>query len=431
MRILCLNFDRGIPVLGDKGGSVHVRSVATALARLGHDVTLVCSRLGEGNAPPPVRLIELAPDAGPGPLAAEGARRGIPAERLTQEPLVRRELTVLAHDRTLSARVMAALAAADFRPDLIYERHALFHVAGIELAAACRVPRILEVNAPLAEEQERFRGLAMRDVAIACEARSWTETHLAVAVSDDVRRRILAVGADGQRVIVGPNGVDTALFRRSVVDGAAIRQQWNLGEDPVIGFIGSFKAWHGVDFLIDAVARLRTQGSPLRLLGVGTGPELEAARARAAACGLATAAVFTGAVPHAAIPAYLAAADLTIAPYRAQPDFYFSPLKIVESLAAGRPVVAPRIGQIESLIEDGVTGILYPPDDIDACVSAIRQLLDDPCLRGRLGATAAARATARWDWARLIDHVLAHAAALPRARAEQAEFHAPVPDAAA
>ena len=414
MQIVYLDFDRGIPVLGDKGGSVHVRAVVTALARLGHQVTLLCSRAGEGNAPPPGRLIELAPEVGAAALAAECGYLGLPTQAL-DDPLVRREVTVLAHDRSLPARARAALNEAGVRPDLVYERHALFHVAGIAVAAAFGVPRILEVNAPLAEEQERYRGLALRDVAAAREARSWRGAGLAVAVSDDVRTRLLAAGVPGERVMVGQNGVDTTLFRRNSPENAAgaaeVRRHWRLGDDPVIGFIGSFKAWHGVDFLIDAVARLHAERPRLRLLAVGEGPRLAEARARVAALGLEEAVAFTGALPHAAIPAHLAAMDLTVAPYPAQAGFYFSPLKVVESLASGRPVVAPRIGQIESLVQDGITGLLYPPDDLDACVAAIGRLLEVPGLCGRLGAQAAARARVEWDWTVLVDRVLARGAA--------------------
>lgn len=405
MRVVYLNFDRGIPVCGSKGGSVHVRAVVGALARLGHDVTLLCSAAGAGNAPPPARLIELAPHPARS-TAAECRRLGLPDFAL-EDRMVQRELGVLAHDRTLAERALAALAAHGIRPDLIYERHALFHVAGIAIAAAFGIPRILEVNAPLAEEQERFRGLALRDIAAAREAQSWLGASLAVAVSEDVAVRLRTAGVPASRLLVGQNGVDTTLFHRDGDGGgAAVRRRLCLGDDPVIGFVGSFKVWHGVDFLIDALARLRSVRPGLRLVALGDGPLRAAAEARAAAAGMGAAAVFAGVVPHAEVPAYLAAMDLTVAPYMPQRGFYFSPLKVIESLAAGRAVVAPRIGQIKTLIADGVTGLLYPPGDLDACVAAILRLLEEPGLCGRLGAQAAARARADWDWTALVRRVL-------------------------
>ncbi len=410
MRVLYLNLDRGIPVLGDKGGSVHVRSVVTALTRLGHDVTLLCSRAGSGNAPPPGRLIELPVAVTPEDLLAEAMRLGLFPAAL-DDPQTRREVTLLAHDHALPRRIEAALAAADMRPDLVYERHALFHIAGIAVAALLGVPRILEVNAPLAVEQERYRGLVLRDLAVAREESSWRAADLAVAVSQDMHRHLRAASVAERQILVAPNGVDTALFRPDPQAGARVRRSHRLGDDPVIGFVGSFKAWHGVEMLIETICRLRGNWQRLRLLAVGAGPLLAAAQERAAALGLAEAAVFTGAVPHDAVPAYLAATDFTVAPYPGRDGFYFSPLKIVESLAAGRAVVAPAIGQITALIEHGTTGLLYPPGDATACEDAIRRLLTEPQLCARLGAQAAQRAQAAWDWTAVIGNVTAHPAA--------------------
>ncbi|MBU6498035.1 MAG: glycosyltransferase, partial [Rhodospirillales bacterium] len=133
------------------------------------------------------------------------------------------------------------------------------------------------------------------------------------------------------------------------------------------------------------------------------------------AAAMAIASSFPGAIAHADIPAALARMDLTVAPYLAQEDFYFSPLKVVESLAAGCPVVAPRIGQIPELVADGQTGLLYEPGDLAACRAAILRLLDDPAGRHRMGREAAARARRDWDWTRLADRVVRRAM---RARAE-------------
>ncbi len=411
MQIVYLNFDRGIPVLGGKGGSVHVRSVVTALTRLGHEVTVLCSQAGDGNAPPPGRLVTLAPDPGQRAAMAECEHLRLPMSAL-EDKLTYRELGVLAHDRALPARAVAALADQGVRPDLIYERHALFHVAGMAIARVFDVPRVLEVNAPLTEEQARFRGLALHDIAAEREAKSWLGASLAVAVSEDIAMRLRAVGVPNSRILVGQNGVDTALFRLGESHGAEVRRSLLLGDHPVVGFVGSFKAWHGVDFLIDAVARLRAEWPELRLLALGDGPLRAAAEARAAAL-LGDAAVFTGSVPHEAVPAHLAAMDLTVAPYMPREGFYFSPLKVIESLAAGRPVVAPRIGQIEHLVDDRVTGLLYPPGNLDACVAAIAELLAAPALRRRFGAEAAQRARAGWDWTALVSRVLDRAVGAP------------------
>jgi len=412
MKVAYLNADRGIPVLGEKGASVHVRAFTTALAALGHDVALVCSRAGSGNPPPPVRMLELPPAADDAAFVATCRRLGVDEVTAPADLVLRGELARLVNDQTLAARAAAALAAEGFAPDLLYERQALFHSAGVELAAAAGVARVLEVNAPLVEEQARFRDLRLRDEAQAYEDRSLNGADLVVAVSEEVRQHVLSRGVADRRVIVLPNGVDTASFAPAAAlrAGIEIRERHGLGDDPVIGFVGSFKPWHGMDFLLDAFMRLTAVHGTARLLAVGTGPMLGEARARAEAAGLGGRVVFTGEIPHAEVPGHLAAMDFTVAPYLPRDDFYFSPLKVVESLAAGRAVVAPRIGQIEALVSHGETGLLYPPGDLAACVARLTVLLDNAALRARMGARAAERASRDWDWTQLAGRVLAHPA---------------------
>lgn len=396
MQVLYLNPDRGIPVLGDKGASVHVREFITALAAQGHKVALACATAGAGNAPPPARLIELAPEAGDAALAAEQVAQGLPAEAL-DDRITRRELARLRYDRDFAARVTAGLAPHAFQPEVVYERHALFHCAGADLARALGVPRLLEVNAPLIAEQAQFRGLALRSRAEAAEQASFRGADVIVTVSEEVADYVASTGIPRARILTLPNGVDTARFHPDA-DGARIRRDHHLGTAPVLGFIGSFKPWHGVGFLIEAFAGIAQRRPDARLLMIGEGPELDSARARIAALGLAERAIFTGRVPHADIPAYLAAMNLSAAPYLPQPDFYFSPLKVVESLAAGTPVIASRIGQLEQLVDDGTTGVLFTPGDSGEFTRKAGDLLADRARYRAMGAQARARAVRDFSW---------------------------------
>jgi glycosyltransferase involved in cell wall biosynthesis len=116
-------------------------------------------------------------------------------------------------------------------------------------------------------------------------------------------------------------------------------------------------------------------------------------------------------VPHEDIPQWLGAMDLTVAPYVPLPDFYFSPLKIVESLAAGKPVVAPRLGQIVELLGDGIAGALYTPGSVEECAEAICSLLDDP--RGCAATVDVCRRLAAGrDWKAIVERILASADAV-------------------
>lgn len=392
MKILYLNFDRGIPVLGDKGASVHVRAFAAAASRLGHETVLACASLGEGNPPPPARIINLDYEA-----------KGEPAAEL--DKAIQRERAKLTYDQAVPSRMLRALEAAKFVPDIIYERHALFHRAGVEIAARLRVPRLLEVNAPLVEEQRTFRGLSMETEARAAELNSYRGADAIIAVSEAVGEHVSKVLGRPDRVHVVPNGVDLSLFTAQDDRRAEIRKRLELGSGPVIGFIGSFKPWHGVLALLEAFASLRSAHPGIRLLAVGDGPERETVRARAYALGIADQVILPGRTPHTNIPEWLSAMDLTVAPYQPQPDFYFSPLKIVESMAAGRPVAAPAVGQILQLIEDGVTGRLYRPDGSDLS-HVLHELIDDRAALAAMGERARDRATS-FDWTAVVARILA------------------------
>lgn len=403
MKILYLNPDRGIPVLGAKGASVHVREFVTALAEQGHEVVLVCATAGDGNVPPPGQLIEVAPENDETQLARECIARGLPASAM-EDRVMRRELLRLAYDRHLCERVRVALEKNDFRPDVIYERYALFHRAGATLAQVLGIPRFLEVNAPLIQEEEQFRGLTLKPAARAAEQASFRRADGIVAVSAEVAAYVASTGVPGGKIQTLPNGVDTARFRPDA-DGAAVRAKLGFDSDPVIGFIGSFKPWHGTGFLIDAFGAMAMMHPRIRLLCIGEGPELEAARQGIAAHKLTGRATFTGRIPHAEIPAHLAAMDLSVAPYLPSRDFYFSPLKVVESLAAGIPVIASRIGQLEHLIDDNHTGFLFTPGSGAEFAIKTLKLVRDPARRRAMGKAARERALSEFGWDKVVGHV--------------------------
>jgi len=215
---------------------------------------------------------------------------------------------------------------------------------------------------------------------------------------------------------VVPNGADATLFPPGPTD-PGIRARWALGAGPILGFVGGLRRWHGVEALPTLLERLVQRYRGLRLVIVGDGPlrgELEHALKER---GLTRSVVFTGSLPHEEVADLIRQFDVALAPYP-RPDhaFYFSPLKLFEYMACGIPVVAAGLGQIAEVVRDGETGLLYPPDELDALTAACDRLLADPALRQRLGQAAAKEIPGRYTWDYNAVRVVELARALIRAR---------------
>jgi glycosyltransferase involved in cell wall biosynthesis len=168
-------------------------------------------------------------------------------------------------------------------------------------------------------------------------------------------------------------------------------------------FAGAFRAWHGAIGLVRAIRALRDRGRrDVDAVLIGDGPGLPRARGEAAGIDGIT---FTGALPHAQMPACLAAADIGVAPFdtAAHPPlqlaFYWSPLKVFEYMAAGLPVVAPLIPRLASIVGSGRDGLLYDPDAPGALAEALTHLADHPDRRRAFGASARDRALREFSWA--------------------------------
>jgi len=362
MNVLYLCADRGIPLLGGKGASVHVRAVTSAMQALGHRVTLAVRRLDSGNMAPAVHRIEQ-----------------------------------LKNDIEPAAQQLADLIVED-RIDVVIERYSLQSGAARRATRRHGLPLTLEVNAPLVEEATRYRRLADPN------AEAWEHETLRAAdrihvVSSALLRYVQSV-APGVPSEWIPNGSHVAAFRSSKPLTAP-----GLDGRLVVGFAGSMKPWHGVADLLDAFARTsapRREPAPVLLL-VGAGPEEEALRRRATASDFTGRVVFTGAQSHDAIPALVRRFDVAVAPYRPMPNFYFHPLKIVEYLAAGVPVVYSDQGDLREMV--GAAGLAYAPGSLDHLADRLTRLMNDHVLRRDLARAAMRRGT-EFDWHRVAERVL-------------------------
>ena len=374
-RVAYLLPDPGIPVGGTKGASVHVDALCGALSRWGADVTLYAAKVvGPLSAPGSDGVTVVPVDVGP---VRSGA--GADVSRMA------------AADRFFS--VVERAAGAD-RPDWLHERLSLFAGEGTAMAARLGLPRVVEVNAPVADERAAHFSLTLRDEAAAAEHEALAGASV-VAVSAPLAAWAARLGAARTRVV--PNGafLDPLGSRGRAWARRVQRHRLGFGDEVVVGFTGSLKPWHGVELLVDAVGRASARAR-VGLLVVGDGPARHAVGRAMSNLPRRVTRVMTGAVPSRMVPEYLAAMDLAAAPYLPAGTFYFSPLKVAEAMATHLPVVASDFPPVRELLGDA--GVVVPPGDPDALAGAIAELAADRDRRLRLAHDGWQRAAARLDW---------------------------------
>jgi glycosyltransferase involved in cell wall biosynthesis len=378
MRIAYVCADPGVPVFGTKGSSIHVQEVILGFLRQGAEVDLFATRAG-GDIPARLSAVRLH--------LLPALPKGEPAAR---------ERAAFGANQDLAA---ALRGAGPF--DLVYERYSLWSFAAMEYARTAGLPGVLEVNAPLIEEQLRYRELVDTSGAEDVARRTFSAATAIIAVSRGVAEHVARYPDLRAAPHVVPNGVDPARFP----PGLAATAPAAPGTFTV-GFVGTLKPWHGVDVLVDAFARLHRVAPSSRLLLVGDGPERDSIEAQLHRSGLRDHVLLTGAVTLDRVPGLLASMDVAVAPYPDHPDFYFSPLKVYEYMAAGLPVVASGVGQLTELIRHGHNGLLCEPGDPVSLVAALEQLRLDPLLRRRLGDDARRTILRQHTWDAVVGRVL-------------------------
>ena len=378
MRIAYISADLGVPIFGRKGCSIHAQEVLSALIRLGAQVDLFTT---SGDGEPPAGLESLVLHSLPRPPKGEPGAR---------------EQAALAGNLSLQAELGQAGAF-----DLIYERYSLWSYAAMEFARAAGLPALMEVNAPLIEEQAQYRVLIDRAAAERVAQRAFGAATALLAVSDEVASWLEAFPVPRKKIHVVPNGIRPERFP----EAAAPALPAGSGAFTV-GFVGTLKAWHGLAVLVEAFEMFHKKHPATRLLLVGDGPERENITADLSRRGLLETTTLTGAVAPDEVSSLLASMDVAVAPYPPLSTFYFSPLKVYEYMAAGRAVVASRIGQLQTLIDSGLNGLLVPPGDASALAAALERLLDDPELRSRLGRRARATVLQNYTWDGVAQRIL-------------------------
>ena len=303
---------------------------------------------------------------------------------------------------------------SEWRPDVIHAHSpALCGMAALRAGRRLTLPVVYEIrafweDAAVGNGQSREGSLRYR-LTRALENRVIAGADAIVTICAGLRGDLLARGVAPDRITLSPNGVDLELFGTPVPRDPALAATLDLPSDggdaggPVIGFIGSFYDYEGLDVLIAAMPDLVAREPGARLLLVGGGPMDEALRRQAAASPAATAIHFTGRVPHHEVERWYALMDIMAYPRQASRlTELVTPLKPLEAMAQGKLVAASAVGGHRELVADGVSGVLFAPDDPAACAAALAALAGDRGEWDRLRANGRDHVRTRHDWARNV-----------------------------
>jgi glycosyltransferase involved in cell wall biosynthesis len=384
--------------MGSGGGAIsHIRGFLYGLAAAGKSC-----RVFTGTA--------LAQDAFPNELIAAPSR-----------PYFFWGAVMLAYNFTFARGVQEHLRGET--PGVFYQRHLAFSIAGALLSQRLQVPLILEYNGSEVWIAHHWDPNPLHSWIKLCETVALRCATRIIVVSEALREDLLNRGIEADRIRINPNAVDPDFFcpgpgRERARRGLAIKD-----DEVLVGFVGSFSFWHGIEILEQAILSLLTRARPVafRFILVGDGPLHGEMRSALAAHESTGEVIFTGLVPREEVVAYLDAADILVSPHVPMPDgsrFFGSPTKLFEYMAMGKGIVASRLEQIAEVLEHERTALLVTPGDQAELADAILQLALDAKKREALGSAARRAAIERHSWAHNVANALGDVALLQRSQFE-------------
>ena len=361
--------------LGDGAEGIHIREMVKAFRDLGHEVRVI----GPAGETPP--------DSSRKSRMLGNVKRLIPH--------VLYELLEISY--TGYCFLKTTWAIRSFKPDFIYDRYITFNAGTVLAGKMCRIPVCLEVNAPLAMERsvEQDERLVFRQIASGMERWICTQATRTVVVSTPLKQYLESIGVPRGKCIVMPNGVDPDRFTPGARDTALFDQLGIPKGHFVVGFTGVLRPWHGLDLLVEAAATVARNGFKVFLLIVGDGPYRSSLEKMVDESGLERSVCITGRIPHERVPDYVSLFDVAVSP---RATFYASPMKVIEYMALGKPVVVPGTPNFLDIIDDRSEGITFEEGSAVSLEQAIVRLCQEPELRRELGIRARQKVVRRLNW---------------------------------
>ena len=312
-------------------------------------------------------------------------------------------LNQLAVINRLAARLLEV--AREIKPDLLHAHSpALNAIAALRVGKKLGIPVVYEIrafweDAAVDHGTSKEWGLRYR-ITRAMETYALQHVDAATTICEGLRAEIVGRGIPAAKVTVIPNAVDVADFSVDGPRDEALAAQLGIVGKSVLGFIGSFYAYEGLDVLLAALPAMLKTNPQIRVLLVGGGPQDAALKAQAAALSVADKVIFTGRVPHAEVQRYYNLVDVLVYPrLKMRLTDLVTPLKPLEAMAQGRILVASDVGGHKELIEHGKTGMLFAAGDPLALADTTLGLLAAPALWPALRAQGRRFVESERSWA--------------------------------
>ncbi len=349
---------------------VHIREIVTAFTALGNEVLVV--------SPP-----------GIDPLVEQKLPRQAKSKiqllwkwvsRYTPQLLF--ELLEIAYN--VVSYVGMRRAIKEQKINAIYERYAFFGFAGASIAKRYDIPFILEVNE--ISGLKRVRGQTLTKLAQKIEKRIFQDSDAIMVVSNHLKEKIAEMGVGEDKIHVVPNAVDVNKFNPNSVSNTDIIERFEIVNKFILGFVGSLVKWHNFEFLISAFKEIvNKSGNNIILMLVGDGPMRKDIEQLITDNGLVKHIILTGRVTHKDIPKYIKSMDICIIPHSNE---FRSPIKMFEYMAMEKPVVAPNIGPIGDIIQDGRNGVIFELGNKESFKKVVFGLIANPGKRTAIGIEA-------------------------------------------
>ncbi len=370
--------------------STHIFGVVNALRKLGHNVVLISE---EKNRSETGRQSwwERAIDSLSRSQIIKPARGGFVIPYL------------LLRDIWNCLQVFIILVGKKERFDVIYRRSHLYNTEYL-LARLFRIPEVKEVNGITGAELAiaGVLGPIARRIANKIESFSLPRADKIIVVTSNLKEVLQRdYGVPAEKIVVIPNGTNTDLFEP--MDTIESREKLGLNHrSNYVCFVGAFHAWQGLETYLKSVPLVLKQCPDTRFILVGDGPMKQELVSLTERLGIANRVLFTGMVSHQDIPFYINASDVCVVPKEGL-NYGFSPLKLYEYLACGRPVIATRAGGLEIIEDNG--GMLVEPKNPAAFSAAIIKLLKDEALRKQMGEKGREYIVANHSWRSVAERV--------------------------